>query len=151
MLNPKPTVTIITAQPLKGEQRKSITKLLESKLGRDVQVVEQVDADVLGGVLVKIGDQTFDASVAGKLEKIESQLPELQIVSPVELSAQKTQRVENKIKQLFGPSVSINIMLDPNLIGGIQVRFGSQEYDSSIRTKLEKLHLHLAQTMTVES
>lgn len=151
MSTPNPTVTIITAQPLKDDQKKSIIKLLESKLGQDVQVVEQVDADVLGGVLVKIGDQTFDASVAGRLEKIESQLPELQMITPVELNTQQTQRIENKIKQLYGPSVGVNIVLDPKLVGGIQVRFGSQEYDSSIRTKLEKLQLHLAQAITVES
>lgn len=142
------TVTIITAQPLKSEQKKSIIKLLESKLGHDVQIREQVDADVLGGVLVKIGEQTFDASVAGKLEKIESQLPQLQIVSSIELDAKTIKRIESKVRELYGQSVGVNVEVNPNLVGGVQVRFGSQEYDSSVRTKLEKLQLHLSQAIS---
>jgi len=146
-----PTVTIITAQALNSNQKKSITKLLESKLGHDVQIREEVNAEVLGGVLVKIGDQTFDASVAGKLEKIESQLPQLQVVSPVEIDNQTTKRIENKVRQVYGQSVGVNIVVNPNLVGGIQVRFGSQEYDSSVRTKLEKLQLHLSQAITADA
>ncbi|EFK96504.1 ATPase, F1 complex, OSCP/delta subunit [sediment metagenome] len=149
MTTPKPTVTIITAQSLKSDQKKSITKLLESKLGHDVQIQEQVDTEVLGGVLVKIGEQTFDASVAGKLEKIESQLPQLQIVSPIELDAKTIKRIESKVRDLYGQSIGINIMVNPDLVGGVQVRFGSQEYDSSVRTKLEKLQLHLSQAITI--
>lgn len=39
--------------------------------------------------------------------------------------------------------VAVNVTVDPALIGGLVVKVGSRMVDSSIRTKLDKLHLAL--------
>jgi F-type H+-transporting ATPase subunit delta len=41
---------------------------LEAKFKRKIEAKVSVDADLIGGVIVEIGDEVLDASVRGKLE-----------------------------------------------------------------------------------
>ena len=47
------------------------------------------------------------------------------------------------LRQVTGASVSMNVSVDPELIGGLVVRVGSRMIDSSLRTKLQKLQFVL--------
>ena len=47
--------------------------------------------------------------------------------------------LKTKLKARVGRDVSIDIKVDPTLLGGIIVRLGSQMIDASIRTKLNNL------------
>ncbi len=44
-----------------------------------------------------------------------------------------------KLKARVGRDVAIDARVDPNILGGIVVRLGSQMIDASIRTKLNTL------------
>jgi F0F1-type ATP synthase delta subunit len=39
-----------------------------------VDLVENVDPSIMGGLIVRVGDELIDASVAGRLHRIEVQL-----------------------------------------------------------------------------
>lgn len=49
--------------------------------------------------------------------------------------------VSDAIKRVVGGKVSIDMKIDPGLLGGLVVRVGSRMIDSSVRTKLQKLQL----------
>ena len=45
------------------------------------------------------------------------------------------------IKRVVGGKVSIDMKVDPGLLGGLIVRVGSRMIDGSVKTKLQKLQL----------
>ncbi|MFO0942017.1 MAG: ATP synthase F1 subunit delta [Pirellulales bacterium] len=63
-------VTVTSAFALTDDQRKSIAAKLGSTLGKDVVLDEQIDESLLGGILIRIGDQVFDGTVLGKMSAI---------------------------------------------------------------------------------
>ena len=58
---------IISAFPLKPNQQEKLVSVLRTKFQREVNVICVVDADLIGGVKIEIGDQVIDSSVSGKL------------------------------------------------------------------------------------
>ena len=65
-------VYVSTAVPLSDEQRTDIRGRATRYTGKEVLLVERVDADLLGGVIVQIGDQKVDMSVRRDLELLAS-------------------------------------------------------------------------------
>ena len=49
--------------------------------------------------------------------------------------------VSDAIKRVVGGKVSIDMKVDPSLLGGLIVRVGSRMIDGSVKTKLQKLQL----------
>jgi F-type H+-transporting ATPase subunit delta len=47
--------------------------------------------------------------------------------------------VNTALREAVGQKVSVNLAIDPSLIGGLVVRVGSRMVDSSIKTKLQRL------------
>tara|TARA_R110002049_G_scaffold67797_2_gene175921 strand:+ start:730 stop:1263 length:534 start_codon:yes stop_codon:yes gene_type:complete len=65
---------VSSAFELTDAQRDEIGKTLEAKYGRKVDLQVVVDAELIGGVSIRIGDEVMDASVRGKLQKMASAL-----------------------------------------------------------------------------
>lgn len=65
---------VTTAFELTDAQRDEIRTTLEAKYGRKVNLEVVVDASLIGGVSIRIGDDVMDASVRGKLQKMASAL-----------------------------------------------------------------------------
>lgn len=63
-----------TAKPLSPAQAETLTKQLEKLTGGKVHTVMREDAGLLGGVTVKVGSRQLDASLKGKLMRLERQL-----------------------------------------------------------------------------
>ncbi|MCW2668508.1 MAG: atpH [Frankiales bacterium] len=59
--------TVTTAVPLDDAQRSRLVASLREQLGREVQLQVEVDPRVLGGVLVRIGDEVIDGSTRHRL------------------------------------------------------------------------------------
>ncbi|MEM7475064.1 MAG: ATP synthase F1 subunit delta [Planctomycetota bacterium] len=68
----KQRVIVTSAHELSDEQRNSIRESLKSAYGKDAVLVEKVDESLLGGVVLRIGDEVLDGSVLGKMESIRS-------------------------------------------------------------------------------
>lgn len=64
-----------------------------------------------------------------------------EVTSAVALSDDEVQAVTDALRKVVGQKVSVNVAVDPTLIGGLIVRVGSRMLDSSIRTKLQRLQL----------
>ncbi len=63
-----------TAVGLSPDQEARLTRGLEAMTGKTINLTAHVDPQMLGGVVIRIGDQIIDGSVRGKLERLERQL-----------------------------------------------------------------------------
>ena len=61
---------ISSAFPLSDAQLDEIVGALQAKYGRKVKASVNVDADLIGGVSIRVGDEVMDASVRGKLAQL---------------------------------------------------------------------------------
>ena len=65
---------VITAIALSESQKLSLASALEQRLGLKVNLQESVDADLVGGAIIKAGDLVIDGSAKGRIEKLTSAL-----------------------------------------------------------------------------
>ena len=63
-------VQLTSATPLDDETRSSITSQLSSSLDKQVELVVDVNPELIGGTIVRIGDTVYDGSVANRLARI---------------------------------------------------------------------------------
>jgi F-type H+-transporting ATPase subunit delta len=63
-------VTVTSAVELDPEVTKSIGDQIEKRTGQTVELQSRVDEDVLGGVVLQVGNMVLDASVRNRLEKL---------------------------------------------------------------------------------
>jgi F-type H+-transporting ATPase subunit delta len=61
---------VTSAHPLDQEQIDAIKQNLRARTGRDINVELNVDPDILGGLVVKIGSQMIDGSIRTKLNTL---------------------------------------------------------------------------------
>ncbi|MGH8660309.1 MAG: F0F1 ATP synthase subunit delta [Burkholderiales bacterium] len=61
---------ITSARPLESRQLSALVAELERRFGRKINPQVQVDADLIGGARVQVGDEVIDGSVRGKLAAI---------------------------------------------------------------------------------
>jgi F-type H+-transporting ATPase subunit delta len=67
-------VTITSAIELDAATVKGIGKAIGDQTGRKVQVTAQVDPDVLGGIVLRVGNSILDASIRNRLESLRKQV-----------------------------------------------------------------------------
>jgi F-type H+-transporting ATPase subunit delta len=65
---------ITSAKPLDDQQRADIVAALEKRYGKKVEAELDVDASLLGGARVQIGDQVIHASVRDALAQMAAAL-----------------------------------------------------------------------------
>ena len=62
---------VTAAQELTDEQRHAVSEKVRELAGADsVEIQTTVDASLIGGVIIKVGSQVFDASLRGQLRRI---------------------------------------------------------------------------------
>ncbi len=67
-------VHVSGAFELSEEQRNEIVQVMEKRLGTKVSLVFEVDADLIGGVVIRAGDLVIDASIKGRLGQLAQSL-----------------------------------------------------------------------------
>jgi F-type H+-transporting ATPase subunit delta len=65
---------IRSALPLDDEERSAIADRLRQLTHNEIEISEQVDPLLIGGIAVRIGDQLYDASVRSRLERLRARL-----------------------------------------------------------------------------
>lgn len=65
---------VTVARPIDQRERGRIAERLGQVTGKQVEVHVQVDPAILGGVVVRIGDQLIDGSVAGRLQRLRQEM-----------------------------------------------------------------------------
>lgn len=67
-------VEVVTARPLKAADRKAVTEKLEKKYGSKISLTETVDPSLIGGIIIRIGDEVIDGSIRTSLNSLSSTL-----------------------------------------------------------------------------
>ncbi len=67
-------VEVTSAIELDPETVEQIGDAIRERTGRRVQLESNVDPDILGGIVVRVGDRILDASIANRLESLRKQV-----------------------------------------------------------------------------
>lgn len=67
---------VTVAQPLADEDEEHLVDVLEEQTGKSVRLHLSEDPDLLGGLIVRIGDHVFDGSVRNRLSALHDRLRE---------------------------------------------------------------------------
>lgn len=65
---------VVSATKLNDNLKSNILKKIEEKTGKSVKLENKVDSNILGGMIVKIGDKMVDLSVRGKLDSLKQEI-----------------------------------------------------------------------------
>ena len=63
---------VVTAMAIEAGQQEKILQLLEKKYEKKILLQCKVDARLIGGVIIKIGDHVVDGSICGKLQRLKA-------------------------------------------------------------------------------
>ena len=63
--------------------------------------------------------------------------------SATALTPAQVKELKDTLKSVAGKDVAFNVTVDPSLLGGLIVKMGSRQIDTSLRTKLSSLKLAL--------
>jgi len=66
--------TVTTAVPLTDEQRGRVQELLGELVGAKVDTTEDVDPQIVGGIVARVGDHLIDGSITTKLRNMQNAL-----------------------------------------------------------------------------
>lgn len=66
-----------------------------------------------------------------------------EVTSAHALTSAQEKELKDTLKSVAGKDVAFNVTVDPSLLGGLIVKMGSRQIDSSLRTKLSSLKLSL--------
>ena len=61
---------ITSASPLTEDQKKTVTKIVKDYTGKEVQLTEHIDESLIGGFILRVGDQQIDDSIRRKLNDL---------------------------------------------------------------------------------
>ena len=63
-------VEVVSARPMDDEQSDRLAERLKARFGREVDMHVEVDESLIGGAVIRAGDQVIDGSVRGRIEQL---------------------------------------------------------------------------------
>jgi len=133
ILDSEPALASLLADPNAPEDRR--VALLDQVLGQKVRPVTKA-----------LLEQTVRSPRGRSLDLAAEELSELaaarrdryvaHVGTPVALTAQQEQRLTDTLSRLYGRQMSLQIELDPTLLGGLVVRVGGEVIDGSVSGRL---------------
>ena len=133
ILNREPQLATLLADPMAPA---------ESRVG----LLDRVLDDKVNPVTKALLEQTVRAPRGRPLDSAAEELAELaaarrdryvaHVSTPVALTAAQEQRLTDALSRLYGRSMSLQVELDPSLLGGLVVRVGGEVIDGSVSSKL---------------
>lgn len=66
-----------------------------------------------------------------------------EVTTAAELNATQEKQLKAALKEVAGKDVTLHVTVDPSILGGLIVKLGSRQIDTSLKTKLSSLKLAL--------
>jgi F-type H+-transporting ATPase subunit delta len=67
-------VEVVSAYAVKKPQERALTEALEKRFGKSVELHTRIDKSLIGGAIIRVGDEVIDGSLAGGLKQLANQL-----------------------------------------------------------------------------
>ncbi len=67
-------ITIVTTEPISDETREKLRAKMASVTGKKVNIKEEIDSSIIGGIVIKYGNRSFDGSVKARLDALKAEL-----------------------------------------------------------------------------
>lgn len=71
---------VTSALPLSEQEKEQLAAVFEERIGKKLRIVNVVDSDLLGGLIVQIGDRVYDGSLRTKLLRFRRKLTRSRVV-----------------------------------------------------------------------
>ena len=65
---------VVSAVALTDPQRDQVTRMLVDMTGKDVRLTSRIDSEILGGLVIRVGDQVMDGSARSRLQNMRREL-----------------------------------------------------------------------------
>ncbi len=141
MLAASPDLQRLVASPVfsSDEQEKAITAILaragiKGLTGNFLRVVAQNRRLFAVPTMIR----AFRAIAAERRGETTAE-----VTSAHPLTGEQEQELKAALKQVAGKDVAISVTVDPSILGGLIVKMGSRQIDTSLKTKLASLKLAL--------
>lgn len=140
MANESPELSRLLASPVIGREAQS--KALLAIL--DAAGIKGLTRSFVGTVAANGRARDLIAMATAFLAELARRRGETtaSVTSAVPLSSQQLQQLSDTLRSVLGGAkVSIDARVEPEILGGLVVKVGSRLFDSSIRSKLQRLQL----------
>ena len=78
-----------------------------------------------------------------RLLRLEIEKRSATIESASELAPDASRQIVDNLKRRYGPDLTAQFVINPELLGGMRIRVGSDVWDSSVRNRLHRLQQQL--------
>ncbi len=75
-------INAVTAIPLDDDLRRTITDRIKEVTGRDADLIEHIDEDLIGGLVLEVGGVRVDGSVRHQLDSLHQELVAAPVAPP---------------------------------------------------------------------
>lgn len=114
-------------------KRGIVTELLKSQTtSTSLQLLEHTAANLRGRRVDTALRALSDAAAAARNRVV----ADVKVAHP--LAADQADRLAKVLGRLAGKDVSLNVVIDPSIIGGVSVRLGDEVIDGTVQTRLDQ-------------
>jgi len=71
------TAEVTSAKAMTKTQTDKLAKAIKARIGKDVKIDATVDAELIGGLVIKVGSQMIDTSIRSKLNSLSNVMKEV--------------------------------------------------------------------------
>ncbi|NJL19856.1 MAG: F0F1 ATP synthase subunit delta [Leptolyngbyaceae cyanobacterium SM1_3_5] len=136
--------TLLTSPLIKPDSKKAVLRSIAN---------DQVHPYMLNFLMVLV-DRGRIIFLEGVLKQFQALLRELrqtvlaEVTSAVELNDEQKEAVKDRVRRLVSAQqVDLESRIDPDLIGGVIIKVGSQVIDASLRGQLRRIGLRLSSSV----
>jgi F-type H+-transporting ATPase subunit delta len=130
--------TLATSPLIGREDALKAVKAVSASLGLDPITANFLGVMAQNGRLTKLQDVIRSFNLLAAEQRGETTA---EVVSAHPLSDDQVRALKGNLKARVGRDVTVDLTVDPAILGGLVVKIGSQQIDGSIRTKLNNLAL----------
>lgn len=141
ILDGQPRLRRLLADPLAPADRRA--ELLDSLISGKVS---QVTARLLGAAVRMPRGRSLDAVAEGLAELAAARRDRYvaHVTAPTPLDAEQEERLASALSRVYGRGISLQVEVDPDLLGGLVVRVGEEVIDGSVSNRLDRARQRLA-------
>lgn len=67
-------ITVTTSEPLSDEMKEKIAAKMSQVIGKTVSIIEKIDPNIIGGIVIDYGSRRYDGSVKARLNALKQEL-----------------------------------------------------------------------------